>query len=165
MTHFDIFHLIPLAGSITYSELAASAKVSTKQLKTVARMAMTNNLFCEPEPNTIAHSATSALLVTNQSFYDWATFMCEASVPMASKLVEASEKWPGSEEKNQTAYNIAFDTDMPFFDHLVTLPEKTKQFASYMKNVQNSEGTAIGYLVHGFDWASLGKATVVDVSF
>jgi len=54
---------------------------------------------------------------------------------------------------------------MPFFDHLVTLPEKTKQFASYMKNVQNSEGTAIGYLVHGFDWASLGKATVVDVSF
>lgn len=84
---------------------------------------------------------------------------------MASKLAEASEKWPGSEEKNQTAYNIAFETDMPFFDHLVTLPEKTKQFASYMKNVQNSEGTAIGYLVHGFDWASLGKATVVDVSF
>lgn len=98
--------------------------MSEQQLKTVARMAMTSNLFCEPAVNSIAHSATSALLVTNPSFHDWAVFMSEASVPAAGKLVEASEKWPGSVEKNQTAYNIAMETDLPFFDHLATLPEK-----------------------------------------
>lgn len=153
-----------MTGSIPYSNLAATAKVSKKQLKTVARMAMTSNLFCEPEPNYIAHTATSALLVTNSSLHDWAVFMTETSVPAANKLVEASEKWPDSVQKNETAYNVAFDTDLPFFDHLRTIPEKTKQFASYMKNVQNSEGTALRHLLNGYDWVSLGKATVVDVS-
>ncbi len=90
--------------------------------------------------------------------------MSEGSAPAAAKLVEASEKWPGSAEKNQTAYNVAFGTDLPFFDHLATLPEKTKQFAGYMKNVTSSEGTDIKHLLTGYDWTSLGKATVVDVS-
>ncbi|KAH8432997.1 uncharacterized protein LDX57_010632 [Aspergillus melleus] len=163
LTHFGIFARVPLTGSVSYSEVAASANVSESQLKTVARMAMTNHVFCEPEPNTIAHTATSALLVTNPMFHDWASFMCEASVPMASKLVEASERWPGSVEKNQTAYNVAFDTDLPFFDHLATLPKRSKQFANYMKNVQNSQGTAIHHLLQGYNWAALGEATVVDV--
>jgi 6-hydroxytryprostatin B O-methyltransferase len=126
-------------------------------------MAMTSNLFFEPKPNHIAHTATSALLVTNESLRDWAVFMSETTVPAASKLVEASERWPDSVQKNETAYNVAFDTDLPFFDHLKTQPDKTRQFASYMKNVQKSDGTAIRHLVNGFEWKSLGKATVVDV--
>nr|QKG86290.1 O-methyltransferase [Aspergillus sp. FM242] len=162
LTHFGIFARVPLTGSVSYSEVAASANVSESQLKTVARMAMTNHVFCELEPNTIAHTATSALLVSNPMFHDWASFMCEASVPMASRLVEASERWPGSVEKNQTAYNVAFETDLPFFDHLATLPERSKQFANYMKNVQNSQGTAIHHLLQGYDWAALGEATIVD---
>ncbi|ORY10494.1 sterigmatocystin 8-O-methyltransferase [Clohesyomyces aquaticus] len=163
LTHFGIFASVPLKGSISYDDLALAAKVSRKQLKTVARMAMTSALFCEPKPNHLAHTATSALLVTNESLHDWAVFMSEGTVPAASKLVEASERWPDSEQKNQTAYNIAFNTDLPFFDHLKTQPDKTRQFASYMKNVQKSEGTALRHLVNGFDWESLGKATVVDV--
>ncbi|EGD94047.1 hypothetical protein TESG_01574 [Trichophyton tonsurans CBS 112818] len=163
LTHFNIFKLVPRDSSISYPALATAAGVSVKQLKTVARMAMTNHLFCEPEPNMVAHTATSMLIASDPSFYDWASFMCEASVPMAAKLVEATEKWTDSEEKTQTAYNVAFDTDLPFFDHLKTQPDKTRQFASYMKNVQKSGGTGMHYLIEGFDWASLGKGTVVDV--
>ena len=128
-------------------------------------MAMTNNLFYETCPKCIAHSATSALLATNPNFYDWAVFMIECSVPAAFKFAEASEKWPGSVEKNETAYNIAFDTDLPFFDHLSQIPGRTERFAGYMKSVTNSEGTDVKHLLSGFDWASLGKAKVVDVSF
>ncbi|KAJ5967104.1 S-adenosyl-L-methionine-dependent methyltransferase [Penicillium viridicatum] len=164
LTHFGIFPLVPLTGSVSYSVVAAAANVSEKQLKTVARMVMTNHVFCEPEPDTIAHTATSALLVTNPMFHNWASFICETTLPMASKLVEASERWPGSVETNQTAYNVAFETGLPFFDHLATLPDLTEKFACYMKNVQNSQGTAIHHLLRGYDWAALGKATVVDVS-
>lgn len=126
-------------------------------------MAMTSNLFCEPTTGHVAHTATSALLITNPNFHDWALFMTNSSTVAASKLVEASHKWPRSIEKNQTAYNIAFETELPFFEHLATLPEKTKQFAGYMKNVTSSEGTSIEHLLSGFAWGSLGKATVVDV--
>lgn len=127
-------------------------------------MAMTSNLFCEPSSGEIAHTATSALLVTNPNLHDWAVFMTETSAPTAANMVDASKRWSHSTEKTETAYNLAFKTDLPFFDHLATLPEKTKQFAGYMKNVTNSEGTAIHHLLRGFDWAGLGKATVVDVS-
>lgn len=165
LCHFNIFSLVPLHGSISYGSLATEANVSEARLKSIARMAMTHNLFHEPTADSIAHSATSALLVTNPNFFDWARFMTEASVPTAAHLVEACERWPNSVKKNETAYNIAFNHDLPFFDHLAQDPERTKQFSGYMKSVTNSEGTHLKHLLSGFDWASLGKATVVDVRF
>ena len=135
-----------------------------QRLKSIVRMAMTNTLFSEPAPNTVTHSATSALFVENENVYAWATYLCETSAPTAAKLVEASVKWPGSEKRNEAAYNIAFKTDLPFFDDIALDPEKTKRFARYMKNVTTSEGTDIKHLVAGFDWAGLGTSTVVDVS-
>ena len=128
-------------------------------------MAITNNLFSETSPNNISHSATSALLITDPSFHDWAVVMCELSAPTAAKYLEATKKWPDSVAKNETAYNLAFDTDLPFFDHLALDSEKMKQFAGYMKNVTSSEGTSIEHLLRGFDWANLDEGIVVDVRF
>jgi 6-hydroxytryprostatin B O-methyltransferase len=126
-------------------------------------MAMTSGLLSEPEPGRVAHSAVSALFLTNPNFLLWAEFMTECSAPTAARFADATQKWPGSANKTETAYNIAFDTDLPFFDHLATVPKRTEQFAGYMKSVTSSEGTDLKHLVSGYDWASLGKATVVDV--
>ncbi|MCJ1264299.1 hypothetical protein MMC22_004170 [Lobaria immixta] len=163
LTHFHIFQLVPLAGTISYDALASRATVSVKQLKTVMRMAMTSNLFSEPEPGDVSHTATSALLVTNPELHDWAVFMTGTTTPSANKLVEATEKWPEAVRKNETAYNIAFNTDLPFFEHLNTDSQKVKEFAGYMKHVQQSEGTALRHLVKGYDWAAVGKGKVIDV--
>ena len=164
LCHFNIFYLVPLKHKITYSELAAAAEVPEQRLKSVVRMAMTTNIFLETEPNEVSHSVTSALIADDPNFYAWATYMCETSAPAASKLVEASVKWPASFAKHETSYNIAFDTDLPFFDHIALNSEKMKQFTRYMKNVTSSEGTAINHVLTGFDWAILGKAVIVDVS-
>ena len=164
LTHFNIFQLVPLVGTISYVDLASQARVSVKQLKTVMRMAMTSNLFSEPELGEVSHTATSALLVTKPELHDWAVFMTSTTTPTANKLVEATEKWPEAVRKNETAYNVAFDTDLPFFEHLNTDPQKVKEFAGYMKNVQQSEGAALRHLVLGYDWAAIGKGKVVDVS-
>ncbi|CEO58344.1 hypothetical protein PMG11_03074 [Penicillium brasilianum] len=163
LIHFGIFSRVPSTGSITYSELAADAGVPERTLKTVARMIMTSQVFYEPQPGSIAHTATSAQFVTNQSLSDWAQFMCEASVPAALSLVVATERWPTSQSRTETAYNVAANTDLPFFDHLATLPERTRQFAGYMKNVTSSEGTKLDHLLSGFNWAGLGSAKIVDV--
>ncbi|OGM43332.1 hypothetical protein ABOM_008734 [Aspergillus bombycis] len=139
LCHFNIIHHLPLTGSMSYSDLAAKAQVPEQALKSIARMAMTNMLFTEPTPGQIAHSATSALLAANDNMYAWAKYMCDRSTPTAMKMVEAHEKWPGTVRKNETAYNIAFETDLPFFDHLATDSEKTAEFAAYMKNVTTNE--------------------------
>jgi len=126
-------------------------------------MAILNNFLREPKPNELAHSNVSALLVTNPGLLDWALFMAEATATGAAKLVEATEKWGTTESKTQTAFNIARNTELPFFDYLSQTPELRKKFAMYMKNVTASEGTKIEHLANGYDWASLGEATVVDV--
>ena len=79
-------------------------------------------------------------------------------------MLEASLKWPGSVEKTETAYNAAFDTDLPFFQHLGQFPDRTRQFSGYMKSLTNSPGSQLKHLVNGYDWAALGKGLVVDVS-
>ena len=126
-------------------------------------MAMTSNFLCEPELDKIAHNAVSSQFVTNPGLLDWALFMTQFSMPTAAKMVEATERWGATEKKNETAVNISFDTELPLFDFIKKSPEMTKQFAAYMKNVTASEGTNIRHLLTGFDWASLGEATVVDV--
>lgn len=163
LANFSIFLKVPLHGSIPYETLAEEANVAETQLKSIARMAMTNNLFCEPESNRIAHTATSALFVTNPKFHDWAIFMGNKSALCASAMLEASKKWPKSLAKNHTGFNIAYDTDMTFFDWLNTKPDMREDFVKYMEMIRNSEGMSLHHLVDGFDWASLGKATVVDV--
>ncbi|TVY85233.1 O-methyltransferase aurJ, partial [Lachnellula suecica] len=163
LCHFRILSFLPLEGSVPYSELATIASVPLTQLKRISRMAILSNFLQEPKPNELAHSNVSALLVTNPGLLDWALFMAEATATGAAKLVEATERWGTTEAKNQTAFNIARDTELPFFDYLAQTPELRKKFAMYMKNVTVSEGTKIDHLVNGFDWASLGEATVVDV--
>ena len=128
-------------------------------------MTMTSNFLREPTPGELAHNATSSLFVNNPTLVDWALFMAEASAPTAAKLVEATEKWGATEEKNQTAFNIAMNSDLPYFDYLAKSPELTTRVAGYMKNVTTSEGTKVKHLLSGFDWASLGEATVVDVCY
>ncbi|RMJ29050.1 o-methyltransferase [Aspergillus sp. HF37] len=163
LCHFNVFALVPLQDRISYPRLATLANVSQTQLKSIARMAMTMYLFSEPSPGEIAHTATSALLQRNRDFYEWAVFMCEMSAPTAANLLEASLQWRGSAMKTETAYNAAFGTNLPFFQHLSQFPDRTRQFSGYMKSVTNSPGNRLKHLVNGYDWAALGEALVVDV--
>ncbi|KAG9570403.1 hypothetical protein KCU71_g1386, partial [Aureobasidium melanogenum] len=58
---------------------------------------------------------------------------------------------------------MAFNHDLPFFGHLKQHNERHKQFAGYMRAVTESDEVHFRHLVKGFDWESLGTATVVDV--
>lgn len=172
LLHFDIFHLVPVSGTISYTELAASAsKKSTngtsipeRRLKSIMRMAMTTALFREPEPDYVGHSATSALLAQDADVHSWASHLSTRSAPTALSMTTAHNKFTtASVAKNETAYNVAFGTDLPFFDHLSLDPAKTAEFAGYMRNVTTSAGVDIKHLVEGYPWADLGAGLVVDV--
>jgi 6-hydroxytryprostatin B O-methyltransferase len=92
--------------------------------------------------------------------------MFTASIPTAAAMVEATKKWPGSVKKTETAYNIAFGHDLPFFDHLSQSPVLTKQFSGYMRSVTDGQGMDLSHLVKGFDWVNLpDNSLVVDVSY
>lgn len=159
---------MPPNNTISYADLATVACVPEQRLKSIIRMALTNALFCEqPDGKHVGHSATSALLARNEDVYAYATYMCAKSAPTAMHMAEAQKRWgPDSTRTYETAYNVAFNTDLPFFDHLSRDEAKMGEFARYMRNVRSSEGVDFKHLVAGFQWKDIcDDGTVVDVSF
>ena len=158
---------MPLNGTIGYADLATAANVPEQRLKSIIRMAMTNALFREkPDGEHIGHSATSALLARNEDAHAWASFMCATSAPMAMHMATAHRRWgSASLRRNETAYNVVFDTDLPFFEHIASDEVKEREFAEYMRNVTNSEGVDHRHLLTGFEWKTIGEGgVIVDVS-
>ncbi|KAI0403138.1 S-adenosyl-L-methionine-dependent methyltransferase [Xylaria palmicola] len=163
---YDIFRLVPLDGAMSYDELAAGARVPAQRLKSVVRMAMTAGLFAElGDGRAVGHTATSALLARDADVHAYATYMCARSVPGAMHMAAAHERWgPDSTRTNETAFNAAFDTDLPFFQYLAKDKVWMGEFAAYMRNLRSSEGLDIKHLISGFRWRDLPDGgTVVDV--
>ncbi|KAI9654281.1 MAG: hypothetical protein M1831_005446 [Alyxoria varia] len=166
LCQYDLFHLIPLNGAISYGDLEASTGVPEQRLKSVARMAMTNALFCEQsDGNYIGHSATSALLARSADVHAWAQYLCNRSAPIAMQMAAAHRRWgPASVQRNETAYNIAFNTDLPVFEDIARDEARVREFAAYMRNVTSSEGVSLQHLVAGYAWGDVPEGgIVVDV--
>lgn len=163
---YNILHLVPLDGSISYTDLASGADVPESRLKSVLRMAMTSSLFREqPSGTHVCHSAVSAFLVGDEDAYSYAFTLCFKTLPMSMRMTEAHQRWGCSMRANETAHNIAFNTDLPFFEYLAQDKVKMDQFARYMKGVRSSEGVALKHLVDGIDLGYIPPSGVlVDVS-
>lgn len=153
-----------MKGEILYTELAQQAGCTETRLKSVVRMAMTTGLFEEQVPQQVSHSATSALFATNEDYHNWAMYATDISAPVAAGMTEAHERWPYDTEKTHTAYNVAFDHDLSFFDRLGQNPGLHKQFAGYMRAVATNQGTHMKHLVNGLEWGRRPNGVVVDVS-
>jgi 2-polyprenyl-6-methoxyphenol hydroxylase-like FAD-dependent oxidoreductase len=127
-------------------------------------MASAHGFLREATPMSISHSATSALIAKDPSFYDWARWLTNYSVPSAYHFADATQKWGETVKKNETAFNIAMDVQVPFFGYLKENAKMNAMFSSYMRNVASSEATSFKHMISGFDWGSLTPGSkVVDV--
>lgn len=167
LCYFNIVHTVPIepGKSISYAALAQEAKVPLATMKAVTRMAMVFGFFRETHGGDLQHTALSSSFATDPNSYNWVMYMAKETAPTVAHFVKATERWPGSEKKNETAYSLSRGTDLSFFDHINLSPERANEFGAYMKSqAANRKGTSVDLLAEGFNWASLGKATVVDVS-
>ncbi|KAG2417765.1 hypothetical protein HFD88_008984 [Aspergillus terreus] len=165
LAHYDIFHLVPRDKNISYADLARATGVPEQRLKSILRMAMTSSLFREhPNGTDVGHSAVSALLASDDDAYSYATYMCSKTAPMAMSMTEAHKRWGASTRTNETAYNVAFNTELPLFDDLAQNKARMGEFARYMRSVRSSETVALKHLVSGVDWESIpAGGMLVDV--
>lgn len=124
---------------------------------------MTNDIFCEPEPNQVAHTSLSALIVNDKPV--WGAIGNHTGIvsPAVSKLVGLTEKRGGSEEANESSFNVAFNTPMRALEWIMGDPVKSERFAESMKSGHQSGLYNITHLVNGFNWEGLGDGLVVDV--
>jgi 6-hydroxytryprostatin B O-methyltransferase len=90
-------------------------------------------------------------------------YVMEESFPGAGRLAEAVERYPGSEEKNHTAWNIGHSTELPIFEFLEHHPARMQRFLGSMRMLGGGEGFELTHMLAGFDWRGLGPGLVVDV--
>ncbi|TVY19763.1 O-methyltransferase fsr2 [Lachnellula arida] len=162
---FKVMEEVPLPPTtILYEDVASKIHVPGSILRAVARMAMTVGVLCETEDGRLAHNPLSAALVTDDDLATWLSHILNRSVPCMRAFPQAAVNWPNPAKGNETAYNVAMNTDLPFFDHLKANPDIGAEFGKYMQSqAKVNTGASVDHLVTGFDWAALGNAKIVDV--
>ncbi|OAP61994.1 hypothetical protein AYL99_04197 [Fonsecaea erecta] len=160
--HYRLAEGVPVSGDISYKDLAAKTGTLEGQCARVLKHAMTQNMFRQSRPGHVAHTALSATLL-QPDFRDIAGYVTEESFLAAPRLVEAAEKYPGSQEKNTTAWNLGHNTDLPMFEFFEKHPARLQRFMGCMRSLASGESYNLKHLVGAFDWKSLGDGLVVDV--
>ncbi|CAK38305.1 S-adenosyl-L-methionine-dependent methyltransferase [Aspergillus niger ATCC 13496] len=124
-------------------------------------------LCWNPEPDRVAHTASSAALVTNAPFYDWFGHSVEEVFPASAKLAEALERCSqggiGDLRAEDSAFSLAVGGGESVFEFFEKRPDKQRRFRGAMEAVGMDGGHDLGFVVGGFDWGKVGRGVVVDV--
>lgn len=162
--HFGIFEHVPRSGHvIAMAELATLAGVPLRQLKCHARVAVLHGVFTEPSPENLAHSTASQIIVDEPDQFGHAWFTLERILPASNAVISATERFGETLANNQTAYNVAFNTDQPFFNDMFSDPQRATKFSGFIRSMSTMSDRQPKYLVSGLDWARYN--TVFDVSW
>lgn len=165
--YFKIPEAIPLVGSVSYEQVAEACEVDESQLRRILRYAFTNHFFRPGStPDEVAHTAYSALLVTDEGERAVVEYACFDAFPAATKLAHACEKWSAADEPEQTAWSLAngFPGERSYFQHLAEPgnEEQSQRFAECMTSELRAPEWDIKYTLSGYDWGNV-KGTIVDV--
>lgn len=164
LCHFKIPDFVPETGEIEYATLAKECAVDQAQMKQNIRFGITNRVFYEPTTQTVAHTAASRLMREGNPMRPFVQWLTEDCAPMVAHQIDAIDKWGhGSQEPNETAVNYAYGGDGPFYSFISADPVREKRFGTAIQQVSQQSASSFKHVQDGFDWASLGKATVIDV--
>jgi 6-hydroxytryprostatin B O-methyltransferase len=86
IVHFDIASHVPLDGTAKFADVAPKCGMALRDFKMIVRYAMTNFIFCEPEVEVIAHTASSKALVQNKLLQSMSKMGCDEIVPALGKV-------------------------------------------------------------------------------
>ncbi|KAL8791881.1 MAG: hypothetical protein Q9195_005543 [Heterodermia aff. obscurata] len=162
--HFNFLKAIPLEGGATYKDISAQVGLSEVQVKAIVRQSAMNRVLREDNPDHVIHTASSALLLRNRAMMDWYGHCVEEVFPASAKIAVALEKYQGSTAPQDSAFGLAFNTKEPMYKYLEQIPDRQARFFGAMEGVGKDPGHSLEHIVHGYPWAELRGATVVDAS-
>ncbi|POR33278.1 Sterigmatocystin 8-O-methyltransferase [Tolypocladium paradoxum] len=167
INNYGIAKLVPLDTPIPLSELQTKTQLDPINLARVLRHAMTNRIFCEPEPGLIAHTAASRLLAQDAALQDWVGFNSEDIFPAAANVLTALKTHPEATSLTTTGFNFAFGTvgEEPMFVTFGKDPVRARRMGGAMASLTRGEGYELRYLVDNYDFSAVDEreGTLVDI--
>ncbi|KAI0509541.1 O-methyltransferase-domain-containing protein [Xylaria bambusicola] len=165
--HYKLATAVPLNGSASYAEIAATSGLKEDLCRRFMRIAMGFHVFTEdPETQRVRHTASSRRLATDQSFSDAVGLEIEDLGPASSKLIDVWEKFEqNTAEPNQSAFSMFNETDKPIFALFAGQPERARRFGGAMRHFTKGDSWDLRHMLTSFDWSSIDQpgAQVVDI--
>jgi len=91
-------------------------------------------------------------------------YVCDELWPSETRLVDAMEKWPGSEEPTQTGFTLSDPSGEAFFDILKHDAKRAQRLADSMQFLQSSPPLSLSFLVKDLEWETEGfPEMMVDI--
>jgi ubiquinone/menaquinone biosynthesis C-methylase UbiE len=153
---------IPIDGATTVPALAESTGLHPDDVARLVNSGATRHVFRLQGKDEVRHSAKSKAIATIPLLANITKFGLDLMWTSAPFVVPAMEKWPGSQEVTQTAYNIANRTNLSFFEDIAAHEEKAKGFARIMAFVQSNPEVNTKFVLE-YDWSQHANGTVVDI--
>ncbi|KAI9664064.1 MAG: hypothetical protein M1821_007555 [Bathelium mastoideum] len=161
---YKIAYQIPTKGSITFASLAEACNLPLSDLRRFMRVAIGRHVFSEPVPESIAHTASSLMLLHNPMMEAWILNIAEEFWPALSRTVDATQKWPGSEEPNESGYSLGHNTNENPFDIIKKDDRRQQQFIDAMSYSHLHSSYNMKHLLDNYDFGAIGKdGVLVDV--
>ena len=161
---YKIAEHVPLDGSATFEQIAKDCNLNVKDVTRFLRVAIARHVFHEGPIGTIKHTAASRLLINNTMLEAWILNIAEEFWPSLARTVDATEKWPASEEPNESGYSVAYGTDENPFDIIKKDPKRQQQFIDAMSYSHLHQSYNMKHLLDNYDFGAIGPhPTVVDV--
>ncbi|KAK2595096.1 hypothetical protein QQS21_007181 [Conoideocrella luteorostrata] len=154
ISRYGIANLVPLGGQASFAELASQTGVGEQMLTRLLRHAMTMRIFHEPQPGQVAHTKASKV-IAGSHMNAWLRIGTHEMWPAATKMLDALEKWPGSQEPNETGFSLSQNSTQSIYDFVGSSPERGARFAEAMAIWASRPDYTPTHAVNGYDWASL----------
>ncbi|KAI1499876.1 S-adenosyl-L-methionine-dependent methyltransferase [Biscogniauxia marginata] len=160
---FRLAHSFPVGSEASFSEIAAATCLSETNVRQILRQAVAKDIFLEPRPGIVAHNAVSRLLAEDKVMHDWVGASTDDLWQAAAQTCNALEKYPGSQEPNETGFALANHTDKSIYEEFSKFPERARRFGNAMRSYTEGTGYELDHIANNFPWGNLGDGTVVDV--
>jgi hypothetical protein len=125
---------------------------------------MMTHFFHEPTPGMVAHTAASKHL-THGGARSWMQYSTTDTLGSAFRYLDAIEKWGhGSQEHDQCGLQIHYGTDKSMYEYYEENEEVRTNFSDLLTYASTMAAVSNTFIAAGYDWASLGEVTIVDVA-
>lgn len=168
-----VAYIIPIdSDGIPASEIAEKTGVPEIRVVALLRQIASNNIFREVSPRVFAHTTSSAVLAMPEfsNTADLILHFTDEGYKTAGYLPEALDLYGDKFDRVQkpelrTAFNLAFKTDMHYFDYIYTpenIPKYGERFGRSMMGSGREE--LIHSTLDSYDWSQFKEGDrIVDV--
>ncbi|RYP62665.1 hypothetical protein DL770_009552 [Monosporascus sp. CRB-9-2] len=155
---FKLDKSFPVGESTTFEAISKFSGLNIRNVRRIVRHGILNHhLFQENTPGIITHSALTAALASDDMIRNSLIVELDEFWPAGLKMADAMEKWPNSEENNETGFSLANNSSKSMYEILSEDPVRRERFGLYI----SQEKTGDQGILDGYNWAD--KATMVDV--